>query len=203
MRLTKHNHACVRFDDGDRALVIDPGMWATPEIMDGVTDVLITHEHADHVSPDLLKDVRVHTHADVAKGLEGLTVEPIEAGEIRTIAGFLVEAVGGEHAEIYDGLPGVANLGFLVDAPTGVVYHPGDSLFVPDARVATLLVPAGGPWLKLGEAIDFVRAVRPHHAHPVHDKVNSAEGNAIVDRWMDLKAGVPYSRIPDGGEVTV
>ncbi|GLZ79747.1 MBL fold metallo-hydrolase [Actinorhabdospora filicis] len=201
MRLTKHNHACVRFDDGDRALVIDPGIWASPEILDGVTDVLITHEHADHLNPALLEGVRVHAHPDVAKGIDSAV--PIEVGEVRTIAGFLVEAVGGTHAEIYEGLPGVANLGFLVDAPSGVVYHPGDSLFVPEVRVGTLLVPGGGPWMKLGEAIDFVRAVRPRRAHPIHDKVNSAEGNALVDRWMEMKAGVAYSRVGDGGEVSV
>lgn len=207
MRLTKHNHACVRFDDGDRALVIDPGMWAEPGVLEGVTDVLITHEHADHLNAELLAStgVRVHTHPDVAKNLGPLgdAVHPIASGEIRTVGGFFVEAVGGEHAEVYEGLPGVANLGFLVDAPSGLVYHPGDSFFVPEALVATLLTPVGGSWMKLGEAIDFVRAVRPHHAHPIHDKVNSADGNALVDRWMDLKAEVAYSRIPDGGETTV
>ena len=49
----------------------------------------------------------------------------------------VLRVVGGAHAEIYEGLPGCANVGFVVEG----VYHPGDSLFVPDVPVTTLLVP--------------------------------------------------------------
>ena len=66
-----------------------------------------------------------------------------------------MHVVGGEHAEIYDGLPGCANVGFVL----GGVYHPGDAPHVPDVGVDTLLVPVSGPWLKIGEALGFVRAV--------------------------------------------
>jgi hypothetical protein len=39
----------------------------------------------------------------------------------------------------------------------------------PAEAVDTLLVPASGPWLKPGEAIEFARAVRPARAFPIHD----------------------------------
>lgn len=52
-------------------------------------------------------------------------------------------AVGGEQAEIIDGLPGRPNIGSVGDD----VYHPGDSRFVPDETVETPLAPASGPWL--------------------------------------------------------
>ena len=32
MQLTKYTHSCVRIDDGDRALVIDPGMFSETAI---------------------------------------------------------------------------------------------------------------------------------------------------------------------------
>src|SRR5262249_34080794 len=54
MQMIKFTHACVRLIDGERSLLIDPGIWAEAEAFDGVTDVLVTHEHADHVDVDRL-----------------------------------------------------------------------------------------------------------------------------------------------------
>ena len=213
MRLTKYTHACVRLTDGDRALVIDPGSFAEDAAFEGTTDFLVTHEHRDHLDPERLAKAveggaRVHAHpAVVAKliehGFPEDSVLPISPGENRTVAGFLVEAVGGDHAEIYGGLPGCRNIGFLVDAPRGVVYHPGDSLFRPSVPVGTLLVPAAGPWLKLGEAIDFIRDVRPHHAHPIHDALLNEIGQDMADGWLGEEGKHPYSRIGVGDSVEV
>ena len=55
MRLTKFGHACVRLEDGDRRLVIDPGTYTDAEALSGATGVLVTHEHADHVDVDKLE----------------------------------------------------------------------------------------------------------------------------------------------------
>src|SRR4028119_1799388 len=54
MELTKQGHACVVVTDGDRRLVIDPGAWTDPAVLDGATAVLVTHEHADHLAADRL-----------------------------------------------------------------------------------------------------------------------------------------------------
>ena len=55
MRLTKHGHACVRIDvDGAGTLVIDPGTYSPDVDLAGVTDVLVTHEHADQVGVDVV-----------------------------------------------------------------------------------------------------------------------------------------------------
>ena len=200
MRLTKYGHACVRLEDGDRVLVIDPGTYSEPESLSGATAVLITHEHADHIDVDKLQAARagnpaltVHTHPALAATL-GDGVIPVAPGDTFTAAGFSVRAVGGAHAEIIDGLPGCPNLGFIADG----VYHPGDSLFVPAEPVDTLLVPASGPWLKLGEAIEFARAVKPARAFPIHDAMFSDLGLDNFDRWLDMKGGTDYTRIPLG-----
>jgi len=206
MRLTKYTHACVRLQDGDRQLVIDPGIWSEGTALEGVSHVLITHEHADHVDVDKLAaaqlanaDLKVYAHADVAAQLEKLgdAVVTVASGDEFDAGGFRVRVVGGAHAEIYDGLPGCANIGFVVDG----VYHPGDSLFVPDVPVTTLLVPTSAPWLKLAEGIDFVRAVGPARAHSIHDAMLSEKGEQILDRWHDLKGNTRYSRIPVGETV--
>jgi L-ascorbate metabolism protein UlaG (beta-lactamase superfamily) len=201
MRLTKYTHACVRLEKDGQALVIDPGEWSEPDALIGAAAVLVTHEHVDHVDAEVLRAAQtgnpalvVHTNAAVAAqlGEKGVTAQAVGAGDTFTAAGFSVSVVGGEHAEIYEGLPGCANVGFLLD---GGLYHPGDALFVPQADVETLLVPVSAPWLKLAEAIDFVRAVRPRRAFPIHDALLSDLGLRLVDRWIDGKGGTDYGRL--------
>jgi L-ascorbate metabolism protein UlaG (beta-lactamase superfamily) len=209
MQLIKFGHACVRIEQDDRVLVIDPGTYSEAEALDGVTDVLVTHEHADHIDLEQLATARkrnpaltVHTHDALAQRLDALEIgaAAVAVGQTFTVAGFSVEVVGGEHAEIYEGLPGCPNVGFIVD---GKVYHPGDSVFVPATRVETLLVPASAPWLKLREALDFVRAVAPARAFPIHDALFNDLGQANFDRWMDMKGNTDYARIPLGESVTL
>jgi L-ascorbate metabolism protein UlaG (beta-lactamase superfamily) len=209
MRLTKYTHACVRLEKDGQALVIDPGEWSEPDALIGAAAVLVTHEHVDHVDAEVLHaaqtgnpSLMVHTNAAVAAqlGEKGVTAQTVGAGDTFTAAGFSVSVVGGEHAEIYEGLPGCANVGFVVDAG---LYHPGDALFVPEADVETLLVPVSAPWLKLAEAIDFVRAVRPRRAFPIHDALFSDLGRRLVDRWIDGKGGTDYGRLAPGESVEV
>jgi L-ascorbate metabolism protein UlaG (beta-lactamase superfamily) len=216
MRLIKYTHACVRLENDGRSLLIDPGIWTEPAAYDGVSDLLITHEHFDHVDVEKLvalvaerPELTVHTHPSVAaqlaeaghaspagKGLADAVVT-VTAGDTFTVNGFAVEAVGGAHAEIYEGLPGVSNVGFIVDG----IYHPGDALHVPSSPVSVLLVPTCAPWLKLAEALDFVRAVGPTRAFSIHDAMLSETGEQIVDRWLSMKGDTDYARIPIGSSV--
>jgi L-ascorbate metabolism protein UlaG (beta-lactamase superfamily) len=202
VRLSKFGHACVRLDLDGGSVVLDPGTY-TPDVdLAAVADVLVTHEHADHLDVDLLvplvrDGLRLHTNADVAASLatdHGVEVHAVGPGETFTVAGVDVQVVGGRHAEIYDGLPACANVGFVLAG----VYHPGDALHVPDVEVETLLVPVSAPWLKLREALDFVRAVGPARALPIHDAMFSDIGNAGVDRWMVQRGGTDYARLAPG-----
>jgi L-ascorbate metabolism protein UlaG (beta-lactamase superfamily) len=209
MRITKHSHACVRLDDAGRSLLIDPGIWASPEVYEDVDDVLVTHEHMDHLDVEALtalaarrSSLRVHAPAPVTEMLAALgdAVITVVPGDAVVAGGFEVQVVGGRHADIYDSLPGCVNVGFVVD---GSVYHPGDALVVPDQQVTTLLLPVSGPWLKLAEAIDFARAVSPVRAYAIHDALLSPEGAAIVDRWIAMKSGTDYARLETGAGADV
>jgi L-ascorbate metabolism protein UlaG (beta-lactamase superfamily) len=210
MRLLKFTHACVRLEDGDRRLLIDPGIWTEPEAYADVTDVLVTHEHDDHVDIDRIsslltsRELRVFAPPAVrdlvTDPIVAAAISPVSPGDSFTAGGFEVTAVGGAHADIYEGLPGCANVGFVVEG----VYHPGDSFFVPERPVTALLVPVAAPWFKLSEALDFVRGVKPAAAFPIHDRMLSTDiGFDYVDSWMRAKAGTDYARIPVGDAVTL
>jgi L-ascorbate metabolism protein UlaG (beta-lactamase superfamily) len=209
MRITKFTHACVRLDDGDRALLVDPGVWSSAEVYDGIDEVLVTHEHADHIDLEALtvlagrnSALQVHAPVEMLDQLVvlGGLVRPVRPGEAFVAGGFDVAVVGGRHADIYDGLPGCANVGYVVD---GSVYHPGDSYFVPDVDVDTLLVPTSGPWWKLTEAIDFVRAVAPTRAISIHDALLNDLAAGVIDRWMGMTAQTDYSRVQVGAAIDV
>lgn len=184
MRLTKYTHACVRLDDGDRTLVIDPGTFSETETaLDGATAVLITHEHFDHLDTDALltaarrdSALRVWGPGSALAALSelGERATAVAAGESFDAGGFAVRTFGGKHAVIHPSLGTPCdNLGFLV---ADTVFHPGDAFAVPPVPVDTLLVPLHAPWSKLSEVIDFVVAVRAPRAFQIHDAMLSEPG---------------------------
>jgi hypothetical protein len=133
--------------------------------------------------------MRVWAPAPVVQKLAelGSRATPVDADETFDAAGFSVRTFGGKHAVIHPALgTPCANVGFMVDE---TVYHPGDSFFVPTVQVDTLLVPLHAPWSKIGEIIDFVVAVRPRRAFPIHDAMLSEPGikNSVghVSRFAD------------------
>ena len=187
MQLTKFTHACVRFDDGDRTLVIDPGgLSEFDAATDGADAVLITHEHFDHLDVDGLRGLaarnprlQVFAPASVVGQLElGEQAAAVEPGQAFEAAGFGVRAFGGQHAVIHPTIPVIANIGYLIDER---VYHPGDSLIVPTAPIQLLLAPTHAPWSKTSEVVDFVVAVRAPKAVNLHDSLLTDIGRQVVE----------------------
>jgi len=189
MLLTKFTHACVRVEVDGRVLVIDPGVWSEPDALDGADAVLVTHEHGDHVDELRLAGLGAPVYAPAGARISKVAVTPVEAGREFVAAGFRILPVGGRHAVIHNGRPDCANLGYLVD---GALYHPGDSLSVPDQPVDTLCVPAQGSWLKLTEAIELVRTVNPALAILIHDAQLNERGIAGVNHWLGHEGGADY-----------
>ena len=55
---------------------------------------------------------------------------------------------------IYPDVPMIPNNAYLVD---DTHLHPGDSFTPPSGQVEVLFVPTAAPWLKIAEAIDYLR----------------------------------------------
>jgi L-ascorbate metabolism protein UlaG (beta-lactamase superfamily) len=211
MRLLKYSHACVRVESDAAVLVIDPGVFTEPESLDGVDAVLITHEHFDHLDVDKLADalgkrpaVRVFTHPEVVDKLGALdgAITTVNSGDAFEAAGMRITAHGGLHAEIHPDIPRVVNLGFVVE---GSFYHPGDSFDLPEGvdGIDTVFVPISGPWLKLSDSVDFVRALKPRRALALHDCLLSDVGFTVTDTMMGRLSGCDYARLAPGEAVTL
>ena len=92
----------------------------------------------------------------------------------------------------------VPNVGYLVG---GRLFHPGDAFTLPGQPVEVLAVPAGAPWLKVSEPIDYLRQVRPKVAVPVHELVLSQAGKAIHYRQLEQLGGATLRVLDDGAPV--
>ena len=213
MKLVKHTHATVALERDGHTLLIDPGAF-TPdaaELIRAAEAVLLTHDHFDHfdenaVRAGLVDDDRLHVYgpASVTRPLGefGDRVHTVAGGEVLSIKGFEVKVYGVPHATIHQCIPGVDNVGYLVD---GTVLHPGDAYLVPDVPVDTLLIPTSGPWTKMGEAIDYVRAVRPRQCVQIHDIMLSTIGKTSADMFLGARSltGTPLLSPAVGESITV
>jgi glyoxylase-like metal-dependent hydrolase (beta-lactamase superfamily II) len=194
MRLTKYTHATIVLEKDDASVVIDPGVF-TPQAADLIgasAGVLITHDHPDHMAHQIVVDalaarpeLRVWAPIPVASALgshDGRVVGVV-AGDTFEVAGFSVTVFGGRHATVHADIP--------------VSYD------VPEAAVGTLLVPTGGPWTRIGDAVDFVRAVGPKRSVQIHELPLSDLGrNAAVQIASGL-IGMPLMWLADGETITV
>jgi L-ascorbate metabolism protein UlaG (beta-lactamase superfamily) len=205
MRITKFGHACVRLEHDGVVVVVDPGAVA------GAGAVLITHEHPDHYAPDRLaaSDAPIFTIEAVAAKIR--EDAPDLAERVAVVApgdtfdaGLPVRAVGELHAVIHPDFERFLNSGYVVTLGDQKVYHPGDALTGPDEPVDLLCAPVSAPWLKVSEALDFVRLVGARRNLAIHDRIYTEVALGMLDTHMNRfleGTGQEYERIPDGTDL--
>lgn len=187
MKLTKYEHACFTVELDGKVLIVDPGNFTkTLEIPDNVVAIVVTHEHEDHFDPDILAAIYDKNPESILVSLASITEKMVDhkskaviPGDKVTVGPFNLEFFGGKHAQIHKSIPIIDNVGVLIN---DAIYYPGDSLIAPGRPVEVLALPAGAPWLKFGDAIDFMLEVKPVKLFPTHNIFNSKEGETIVGR---------------------
>jgi len=161
MQITWYGHSAFRLDFGKHAVLIDPFFTGNPAFvsdrptaMQGVSHIVLTHGHADHVGDTL--DIAKATGAKVVanydlcmwlagKGLQAF--DPMNTGGTTDQGGFTVTLVRADHSsgDIRDGMPIYLGnpCGVLVKAsgePT--IYHMGDTdIFSDMALIAEIHEP--------------------------------------------------------------
>ncbi|MBW4033174.1 MAG: MBL fold metallo-hydrolase [Acidobacteria bacterium] len=205
MKVTKYEHATLVITVNDRQLVVDPGVFLTPPSFVNTVAVVITHEHADHWNDNNLRailekapDAKIYGPSGVAAAASGFEITTVQDGDVIEIAPFTLEFFGSDHAIIHESIPVVDNVGVMVN---GELYYGGDSYTVPSKPVSTLAAPVGAPWLKIGEAIDYVLEVKPQRAFYIHDMTLSAAGKGMASdrlQWATEQNGGEYRPLEVG-----
>lgn len=189
MKFTKLEHSgCVVEKDGQK-VICDPVefMDELPEL-ENVAAVVITHKHGDHLQLEKLMkiiernpEVRILTTSDTVS--EVPHAEIVRNGDVIGAGGFRLRFFGKDHAAIIDGVVPCENIGVVIDEK---VVNPGDSFDIPDdlENPEVLLVPSAAPWCKVAEGMNYIQAVRPQIAVPVHNAVLSELGNGFNNNWL-------------------
>jgi L-ascorbate metabolism protein UlaG (beta-lactamase superfamily) len=193
MFITHIGHSCVLVESAGVRVLIDPGTFSHGfEELTGLDAIVVTHAHPDHYDAERLPalldandGVRLVAEPEVAAELEhvGLDAAPLHPGGSTALGGLQITAVGGVHALIHEDVPRIGNIGVTFSAegePT--FFHPGDSYDAVPAGVDVLAFPLSAPWAALRETVDFVRAVSPRIAVPIHDATVSGVGRGLYLR---------------------
>jgi L-ascorbate metabolism protein UlaG (beta-lactamase superfamily) len=183
MKITKLGHCCLVIEENGIKILTDPGMLSTAQNeVKGINLVLITHEHPDHLHFESVMrildnnpKVPLITNSAVRNILHAVAIpcQVLEDKQSTTFKEISIEAFGNEHAEIYKDFKRVQNTGYFI---ANRFFYPGDALYVPGKPVEILALPVAGPWVKIKEAIDYAKEVKPKVCFPVHDGILSFVG---------------------------
>ena len=184
MKVTKLEHATLVFEKDGKKLILDPGFYTRPlDDYQDVVAVIITHNHDDHVHEDQIfrivktnPDVVILGTSEVASRLSNFGAKAVYHGDFHQLGSFTAEFFGDMHIEIHRSIPLIQNCGVMID---NLLYYPGDSYTQPDRQVEYLACPSSAPWLKIGDVMDFLAAVKPQHVFPTHNIHLSEPGHQL------------------------
>jgi len=211
MQLTHFGHSCLLAEFGRTSVLFDPGTFAHGfEGITGLAAILVTHQHPDHVDPARLPalieanpDAALYTDSQTAAQLDA-PFQVVRVGDELSVGELKIRALGGRHAVIHPEIPVIENLSYLVDDGDhrARLMHPGDALFVPDEPVDVLAAPASAPWMRISEAVDYLRAVAPARAVPIHQGIIAPEARGIYYGRLTEMTSTDFQVLPEESAVT-
>ncbi len=187
-------------------MMTDPGSYSTLQSeVEGIDYIFITHEHGDHFHVESLKTVlrnnpkaKIITNIGVGKLLDEQKIpyELLERAGTKYCSGISVEGCGENHATVYPGFGGVQNTGYFF---ANRFFYPGDAFYNPGKFVEILALPVSGPWMKISEAIDYAKLIKPKACFPVHDGMLKFGGpNHVVPEKLLTPLGIKFEVIKEG-----
>ncbi|WIM86167.1 MBL fold metallo-hydrolase [Candidatus Mycobacterium wuenschmannii] len=211
MQLTHFGHSCVLADFGHTKVLFDPGNFSHGfEGITGLSAIVITHQHPDHVDearlPALLDgnpDAALYADPQTT-GQLSVPCQVVHVGDALSVGQLTIRALGGKHAVIHPEIPVIDNISYVIDdgQHAGSFMHPGDALFVPDEPIDVLATPAAAPWMKISEAVDYLRAVAPARAVPIHQAVVAPEARGIYYGRLTEMTDTDFQVLPEETGVT-
>lgn len=216
MKITKYEHACLVIEESGQKLVIDPGMYTQtlPDQTD-VSTIVITHTHDDHCDEAQLNrlialnpSVQIFAPDEVCQRLRQApnfhqTATAVHHGDFISAGPFNLEFFGDLHIEIHRSIPLIQNSAVLVN---NRLYYPGDSYTLPDRPIEILACPTSAPWLKIGDVMDFIAAVKPKRSFATHNIHLSAQGHELNNgraKASTEAVGGRFDYLQPGDSITV
>jgi L-ascorbate metabolism protein UlaG (beta-lactamase superfamily) len=206
VQITHFGHACVLVEIDGARILIDPGTYSHGfESLTRLDAILITHSHPDHLDSVRLEDLRTANTGVILVGdasLRGAVVFRegdliLDADAEFEVAGVEIQALQGTHEVVHPELASPPNTRYRLG---GRVWHPGDSFEYRGERADVFLLPIGGPWMKLSDAIDCARAGAPAYIIPIHESgLAEAHRNLHVSVLTNLVQSVSNVVVPEPG----
>lgn len=209
MRITKLGHCCLIIEINGLRILTDPGKWTIREhaSVSNIDIVLITHDHPDHIHLASVKTIlasnpnaKVYANSGVGAALakEGIVFETLEGTSKTTVKDLELEAFDCKHEPIYPSIDLPQNTGYWIGPD---LFYPGDSLTHPGRPVNILALPVAGPWMVIGQGIDYAKNVKPKKCFPVHDGYVKEEALSIfhgLPQKTLVEAGIAFTPLKAG-----
>jgi len=174
-------HASFQITFDGKNIYIDPyeGKYA-----DKADIVLVTHSHYDHCDTSKIERVRksdtvIIAPEECAPKISG-NVKAVKPGDRVSVNGVLIEAVHAYNVRRFRS-PGKPfhpkgfGVGYIITIGDKVIYHAGDTDFIPEMRelknrrITLALLPSGGTYtMDNPEAAEATIAISPEIAIPMH-----------------------------------
>lgn len=210
MKITKFVHSCLLVEMPapiNRTALFDPGMMSEAslkvESLEFLDDIIITHEHGDHFSLDLLKqlvakfpDVRITSTAAVVSHLKEAGI----AASNQPSEGIVFFDAPHESVEPLFPHPEAIGVHYL-----DTLTDPGDSHSFTETK-AVLALPVTAPWGSMVAAVNLAIRLKPRYVVPIHDwHWNDAARSQSYDNLERIlaKENIAFLKLKDGEPVVL
>jgi L-ascorbate metabolism protein UlaG (beta-lactamase superfamily) len=205
LTMTFVGHGTLMFRIGDKVIHIDPvGREADYSVMPKADLILVTHEHGDHLDPDVIEELRLERTTVIAsesclEGAEGADV--MANGDERDIGDIHIEAVPaynivhmrGEDTPYHP--RGVGN-GYILTFGDTRVYVAGDTENTPEMKalqdIDVAFLPMNLPYTMTPEMVaDAAKAFRPGILYPYHfGRTDTGELVTLLEGEDDIEVRI-------------
>ena len=200
LKITFIGHGTLRFDFDGKVIHVDPvSREANYDEQPKADLILITHEHGDHLDPEVLekikkKDTQIIVAACCADRVEGAIV--MKNGDSKTIGGLKIEAVPAynivhkrDNGDPFH--PKGSGNGYVVTFGNKQVYIAGDTENTPEMKalknIDIAFLPMNLPYTMTPEMVaDAAKAFKPKILYPYH--YGQTDPQKLVDLLKDDKS---------------